>query len=320
MTRSGTFKLIRLLVSVGLIAFLIYRLDLDEVGGHFRGLAVLPLCLAAVADFGLILVNSLRWRVLLAARGISARQGRLLYYYLVGNFFSAFLPTAVGGDVVRVVGLSAGTDRRADIFASVLVERLLGFFVLLPLGLCAIPFVASEQVDWKVIATVWVIAGLIFLLAFILMLRPVAKAFSRVLDPLLRPLDRFSLRRRIESAYEAVVSYRCCKPALLQGFLLSAGSRLFWITGCFLVARAFSIELSFATLLLVVPIVELARMIPISMGGIGVREATFVALLRQFGVADSLGFAYSIVVYVVFMLFALIGGLLYAGRQLSSES
>ncbi len=319
MTRSGTFKLVRLLVSVGLIAFLVYRLDLKEVGGHFGDLAVLPLCLAALADFGVIFVNSLRWRVLLGARGIRSSQARLLYYYLVGNFFSAFLPTAVGGDVVRVVGLSGGKDRRADVFASVLVERLLGFFVLLPLGLCAIPFMGRERVDWGVIVTVWAIAGLIFLVAFIVMLRPVARQLSRILDPLLRPFDRFKARERIERAYEAVVSYRCCRPALVKGFFISAISRLLWITGCYMVARAFSIDLDFPTLLLVVPIVELARMIPISISGIGVREATFVALLGQFGVPDSLAFAYSVVVYLVFMLFALIGGVLYAGGQFASK-
>jgi uncharacterized protein (TIRG00374 family) len=320
MTRSGAFKVLRVLVSVGLISFLIYRLDLEEVGGHFKGLAVLPLCLAALADFGVILVNSLRWRVLLAAKGIRAPQARLLYYYLVGNFFSAFLPTAVGGDVVRVVGLSAGSERRADIFASVLVERILGFFVLLPMGLCAIPLIGRERVDWEVIITVWVIAGLIFLVGFTVMLRPVARRLSRLIDPLLRPLDRFKVRERFERAYEAVVSYGCCRPALVQGALISVLSRLCWVTGCYMVARAFSIDIGFPTLLLVVPIVELARMIPISVSGIGVREATFVALLRQFGIADSLGFAYSVVVYVVFMLFALIGGLLYSGRQLGLKT
>jgi uncharacterized protein (TIRG00374 family) len=319
MTRSNTFKLVRLLVSAGLIAFLLYRLDLKEVGAHLRGLAVLPLCLAALADFGVILVNSLRWRVLLAARGMRSSQARLLYYYLVGNFFSAFLPTAVGGDVVRVVGLSAGSRRRADVFASVLVERLLGFFVLLPLGLCAIPFIRRGQVDWSLIVTVWALAGLFFLAAFVLMLRPVARRIIKVIDPLLRPLGRFRVRERIERAYEAVVSYKCCRAALIQGFLISAVSRLLWIAGCYLVARAFSIDLGFASLLLVVPIVELARMIPISISGIGVREATFVALLGRFGVDGTLAFTYSVVVYLVFMLFALIGGMLYALRQLGPE-
>lgn len=319
MTRSGTFKLIRLLVSVGLIAYLIYRLDLEDVGGHLRGLAVLPLCLAALADFGVIAVNSLRWRVLLAARGIRSSRARLLYYYLVGNFFSAFLPTAVGGDVVRVVGLSAGTNRRADVLASVLVERLLGFFVLLPLGLCAIPFIGRGQVDWGVIVTVWAVAGLFFLAAFVLMLRPVARHLLRILNPLLRPFGRFRVLERIERAYEAVLSYRCCRAAVVQGFLMSAVSRLLWITGCYLIARAFSIDIGFPALLLVVPIVELARMIPISISGIGVREATFVALLGRFGVDGTLAFTYSVVVYLVFMLFALAGGLLYAVRQVRPE-
>jgi hypothetical protein len=307
------------LVSVGLIAFLIHRLDLEEAGRYLGGLAVLPLLLAALADFGVIFTNSLRWRVLLAARGMRPSRGRLLYYYLVGNFFSVFLPTAVGGDIVRVVGLSAGTNRRADVFASVLVERLMGFFVLLPLGLCAIPFISHERVDWSVIVTVWAVAGLFFLAAFILMLRPVAKRLLRILDPLLRPLGRFRVLEKTEHAYEAVLMYGCCRPALVKGFLISSVSRLFWITGCYLVARAFSIDIGFPVLLLVVPIVELARMVPISISGIGVREAAFVALLGQFGVDDTLAFTYSVVVYLVFMLFALIGGLLYAGRQLRPE-
>jgi uncharacterized membrane protein YbhN (UPF0104 family) len=92
-----------------------------------------------------------------------------------------------------------------------------------------------------------------------------------------------------------------------------------WISGCYLIARAFSIDLGFPSLLMVVPIVELARMIPISISGIGVREATFVALLGRFGVDGTLAFTYSVVVYLVFMLFALIGGLLYAGGQLKPE-
>jgi uncharacterized protein (TIRG00374 family) len=320
MTKSGAFKIVRIAVSVGLIAFLIYKLDLRDVAGHFKGVKVLPLCLAAAMDFGMILTNSLRWSLLLGAKGISSSQLKLLYYYLVGNFFSAFLPTSVGGDVVRVVGMSAETGRRADVFASVVVERLLGFFVLLPIGLCALPFIAREQVEWSLILTVWIVAGLLFLAAYVLLLRPVARRFSRVLAPLLRLLRRFRARERLERAYEAVVSYNSSRPALYKGFAISVLSRLLWISGCFLVARAFSIELSYTSLLLVVPIVELARMVPISVSGIGVREATFVAMLKPFGVPDSLGFAYSVAVYVIFMLFALIGGLLYATRQFTKES
>jgi uncharacterized protein (TIRG00374 family) len=320
MNKSRLFRIGRVVISAAIIAFLVYRLDRKDVAGYFRGIAVGPLVLAAVADFLMIFTNSLRWRVLLGAKGIRVPQARLLYYYLVGNFFSAFLPTAVGGDVVRVMGISGQTERRADIFASVLVERLLGFLVLLPIGLCAIPFLKETEVEWSQIAYVWIVVGALFVAVYIVLLRPVARWLSRLLDPLLRSLERFKARERLEHAYEAVTSYGCCRQALYKGFAISVVSRMLWITGCFMVARAFSMQLSFAALLLVVPIVELARMIPISASGIGVREATFVAMLAPFGIPESLGFAYGVVVYAIFMLFALIGGVLYGIKQLAGRS
>jgi uncharacterized protein (TIRG00374 family) len=296
MNRSKGFKIIRLIVSVGLIAFLIHRLDIGEVGRHLKGVAVIPLVLAALADFAMISTNSLRWATLLRAREIRVPQVRLLYYYLVGNFFSAFLPTSVGGDVVRVVGMSTETERRADVLASVVVERLLGFFVLLPIGLAALPFVGRDLLEWRLVVTVWVIAGLIFAAAYVVLLRPVARRLSKLLGPLFTLLDRFRARERVENAYEAIVSYRSCRRAVGQGLALSLVSRLLWISGCFLVARAFSLD------------------------GIGVREATFVAMLGQFGVEESLAFAYSVAVYVVFMVFALVGGLLYGTGQFLKRS
>jgi uncharacterized protein (TIRG00374 family) len=320
MVSPWALKIYRLLVSVGLIVFLIHRLDLGEVANHLRFIAVVPLILAALLDFAMIGANSLRWSLLLRAKGMHFSQTRLLYFYLVGNFFSAFLPTSVGGDFVRVVGLSTDTDRRADVLASVVVERLLGFFVLLPMGLLAIPLVGRQLVDWKLMLTVWLLAGAIFVAAFVVLQRPVARRLSRVLDPLLGLFGRFKARERMGSAYEAIVTYGSCRWAISAGLALSVVSRLLWIGGCFLIGRAFSLNLSFAALLLIVPLVELARMIPISISGLGVREAAFVAMLRQFGVEDSLGFAYAVVVYVVFMLLALVGGLLYGTRQFMTRS
>jgi uncharacterized membrane protein YbhN (UPF0104 family) len=216
--------------------------------------------------------------------------------------------------------MAGETDRRADAFASVVVERLLGFFVLLPMGLLALPFAGEGITEWKLVGTVWIFAGLIFVGAYVVLLRPVARGLSRLLGPLLDLLARFKARERLESAYEAVVSYNCCCGAVFKGLGLSVLSKLCWVLGCFLIAKAFSLDVGFFALLLIVPIVELARLIPISVSGLGVREATFVALLGQFGVENSLAFAYSVAVYVVFTLFALIGGLLYGTRQFAKRT
>jgi uncharacterized protein (TIRG00374 family) len=318
--RSTALKIVRLVIGVGLIAFLVTRQDLEEIAGHFKRADIWPIVLAGIMDFGMVALNSVRWRVLLAAKGIKVRQVRLLYYYLVGNFFSAALPTSVGGDFVRVVGVGGETGRRAEVFGSVVVDRLLGFAVLLPLGLVSMPVVGGRLTTWDVVIKVWVVAGAIFLCAYLMLLRPVARRLSVMMGPVLNLLERFRARDRLERAYGAVVSYSTCRGAVYQGIALSILSRLFWIYGCFLVARAFSLDIGFMPLLLIVPIVELARMIPISISGLGVREAAFVFMLSQFGVDESLGLAYSVVVYAVFTAVALVGGLVYGAAQFTRRS
>jgi len=320
MSKSTAYKLLRVIVSGGIIIYLVTRLDLSEVGMHLKSLKVLPLVAAAAADFLMICTNSLRWKGLLKAKGILLSLPRLVYFYLVGIFFSAFLPTSVGGDFARIVGVAGSTGRRADAFASVVVERLMGFFVLIPICLISIPFVAGRLEDVRPLLIIGFAGLLIFAAAFAVLLRPVARVISRILDPMLNLFPRLRLRERLEKAYEAIVSYSDCRGAVLQGFALSVASRLLWVLGCYFVARAFSLDISFATLLVVVPVVELARAIPVSLSGIGVREAAFVALLGQFGVGENLAFAYGLVVYFVFFLFSIIGGVLYAVGGLGGAS
>ena len=310
--RSLLFTLFRILISAGIIVLLVRRLDTGELGTLLKNVRIWPLLLAAAADFAMISANSLRWRILLGARGIVFTVPRLAYYYLVGIFFSTFLPTSVGGDFMRIVGVAGATGRRADAFASVVVERLMGFFVLIPICLVSIPFVAGRLEDVTPILLVGIVGLLIFVGAYLVLLRPVARHVSRLLVPLFRLFGRFKLRERLERAYEAVVFYRDSRQAVFQGLLLSVLSRLLWVLGCYFVAIAFSMDVSFTTLLVVVPVVELARAVPVSLAGIGVREAAFVALLGQFGVGESLAFAYGVMVYVVFLLFSIIGGVLYA--------
>jgi len=319
-TRSMILKIVRLAVGVGLIVFLVTRQDLSEIAGYFKRVRVLPIVLAGIIDFAMVVVNSLRWRVLLVAKGIRVGQARLLYYYLVGNFFSAALPTSVGGDFVRVVGIGGETGRRADVFGSVVVDRLLGFAVLLPLGLLSMPFVGSDLMKWGEVIRVWVVAASVFVCAYVMLLRPVAGRLLVMLGPLLGLLERFKAQARLERAYRAIVSYDRCGGAVFQGLVLSVLSRLMWIYGCYLVARAFSLDIGFMPLLLIVPIVELARMIPVSVSGLGVREAAFVFMLGQFGVDKGLGLAYALVVYAVFTALALVGGLLYGAAQLVRKS
>jgi uncharacterized protein (TIRG00374 family) len=310
---------LRLVVSVGLILFLLARLDVGKIISHLKGVALAPLFVAAGLDLAMILVQAWRWRILLRARGVVINFAKLVYYYLVSIFFSAFLPTSVGGDFARIVAVSTATTRRADAVASIVVERIMGFFVLLPVSLLALPFVAARLKEWKLVVTAEAV-GVILVVGFlVLLIRPVARTFSRILEPIFGLLKRFRARERLERLYASIVVYRDAKGAVAAGVALSVFSRLLWVAACYCICKAFSIKLGIAVLLVVVPIVELVRMIPVSVSGVGVREAAFVAMLRQFGVEDSLAFSFGAMVYLVFFVFALIGGVLYGARSLGKS-
>jgi uncharacterized protein (TIRG00374 family) len=308
---SRTFKFVRLAVSAGLIAFLLFKLDIYRIASHLKGLALLPLVLAALMDLLMIAVQAWRWDVLLKARGIAIRFARLFYYYLVSIFFSAFLPTSVGGDFARIVAVSRATPRRADAVASIVVERVLGFFVLIPVSLAAVPLVAGELKEWNLVILAEIVGAAIVLGFLVLLIRPVARVFSRVLDPLLKLFRRFRARERLERLYASIVLYRGSRRALLGAILLSVLSRVLWVCASYFVARAFSLSIGLPALFVIVPIIELVRMIPVSISGIGLREAAFAVMLKQFGVEYSLGVSFGIIVYVIFFVFALLGGVLY---------
>jgi len=316
MKSQTVFKLLRLVVSVGLIAFLLARLDVGKIVQHLKGLLLAPLLVAAGLDLAMILVQAWRWDVLLKARNVTIGFGKLVYYYLVSIFFSAFLPTSVGGDFARIVAVSTATTRRADAVASIVLERIMGFFVLLPVSLLALPFVAARLKEWKLVVTAEVVGVLVVGGFLVLLVRPVARTFSQILEPVFGLLSRFRARERLERVYSSIVIYKDAKGAVAAGIALSVASRLLWVGACYFICRAFSIKLGIAVLLVVAPIVELVRMVPVSVSGVGVREAAFVAMLRQFGVEDSLAFSFGAMVYVVFFLYALVGGILYGARSL----
>src|SRR5215213_496515 len=77
-----------------------------------------------------VFLSTVRWAQVLEALDLRSEMKPLLSHTLAGMFVSNFLPSTVGGDVLRVTRLSAANGQRQTSVASVVVERLTGFLVL----------------------------------------------------------------------------------------------------------------------------------------------------------------------------------------------
>ena len=307
-------KLLRLAITISLLALVLSRVD----WGEFRRVgADVPLQLLLAGYFlnlGMVALNTWRWRVLVRPLGVPVGFFRLASYYFVCMFFNNFMPTSIGGDVMRVLDLARHTGKRSAAMASILVERLLGLYVLLPVSVAAFLLlypILPERRSFFIAELV--MAALFF--AGTLMIRK--KNLQRI-EPLLRPVEpllaRFDVRRRASELYEYLGAYKNRRGAVLAALLLSLLSRSVWIVSCRVFAAALGIELSLTHFFLLMPLVEVGRMLPLSLAGVGIREGVMLLVLRLFGVSDTKAVFLALLIYGIFILNGLIGGLIYGLR------
>jgi uncharacterized membrane protein YbhN (UPF0104 family) len=286
--------MLRLLVSGTLLAWLAWRTDWAQFAGSFGQLR-LELWLAAL---GLYLAtqaaSSLRWQLLARPLGFEQPLWRYAAFYFIGMYFNLFLPTSVGGDVVRAWYLDAGSGRRLNAFLSVLVDRLTGLLMLLALACVAVGLSPVPLQAW-IIASVWGTAA--------------CAGMGLVALPRLRRwTDRFDRLRRLAEGVHLCFD----RPRLLlatTGLALvvqAANVVLVWLVGL-----AVAAPVPAAYYWVMVPMVSLLTVLPVSLNGMGVREGGVLLFLAPLGVAEGTALTLSFLWFSVFTAASLLGGFVY---------
>jgi uncharacterized membrane protein YbhN (UPF0104 family) len=294
----------RVLVSAGALSFLLWQIGLGETVDVLRT-ADLRLLLIA---FGLFLVTLVvragRWAVLLRALGLEVPFGRLVYLYFVGAFFNSFLPSGFGGDVVRALELTQDTPTPAAV-GTVLVDRMTGLLVLMAMGLAALPFSAARLTPWLA----WLLAGAAgggLLVGGLLLEGRLLRRASGWLP------DRLSLAGSglLARIYAAVTG--CGWRAVGQALAVSLVFNLLNILINILCGRAVGVDLGPGYFFATAPLISISLMVPVSVGGVGVRDWVVVALFGPMGVDGNTAAAMSLSLYAVAAAAGLVGGLFYA--------
>ncbi len=300
--------LLKVAISLGLILFLLSRIDVHALADNLA--RANPWWLAAtVILFALsILLRAWRWRVLTDARGMGVSFWQLARWYYIGTFFNKLLPTGFGGDVAKSVYLARETGDAGGAVGTVALDRFLGILVLLGIGAAAAPFSQARISIW---VQLFVLAAFFAALAGFWVLRQ--KSWMRWLHRQALALLPGAISHRIEgmaslrSLYFALQDYD--KRTLARAIAVSFIFNLSWILINITAGLALGVQASLLDYLIFTPLVSLALLIP-SIGGIGVRELSYVGLFTQIGVPAETAFAMSIVIYLATVVSGLIGGVL----------
>jgi hypothetical protein len=301
-------NVLRIVISAGALAFLFWRVvSPDETLDVVRRADLSYLFVAFSLFVISLVIRAYRWIILLRGLDLEVSLDRLVRLYFVGQFFSSFLPTQFGGDVMRAVELTEDTDASAAV-GTVLLDRMTGLLVLLVMGLAALPFVVTQMEAWLVFLLLGVTSVGLILGALILE----GRLLRRVTGWLPKALS-LSGQGVLAQIYAAVTG--CGWPAVSRALLVSVGFNVVNILINWLCGRAVGIGIGLGYFFATTPILSVSGLIP-SIGGWGVREAVSTALFTPLGADKSVAVALGLALNGVTLGTGLVGGLVYGVEKL----
>jgi len=293
-------KLLSLFLRIALsVLLLIWLFSKVEIKGILEAINKLDPKIWLFAFFMYIatqIISSLRWWILAKALDFPGKFSTYLGYYFVGMFFNLFLPTAVGGDVLKIVFLSKNQGRRLAATYSVLADRLFGLAAMLTIGACAViynPFMLPNKFN------------------NLLELSGILTIITLLLFPLLiKLIERFC--PQVGEKLSVLIIFWKRPWAVILAFLLSLILQALGMAAVALLGSSMSINVPLPYYFATYPLVAILTLLPISFNGIGVREGGFVYFLGLKSIPTEVSLTLSLLFFSIQVAASLIGGIAYA--------
>ena len=298
-------------MSLALLGYLFVTTDRDALARRMRTGDTFYL-VAAMALYGLTLAIAVwRWRLLLHTQGYRASMGHLSASYLVATFFNNFLPSNIGGDVIRVRDSSKLTGSTTTSLAVVVIDRILGLGALYVLALGAYLAAGPELRDLAGARPALFALGLLFAALAYVFFRP---GTARRLMAAVGGTHLPWAQSRFERVQGAVHVYREEVAAVWAAFAGSIALQALVVYYYFFVGRALHIPVALSACFLIVPLCTLVQTLPISFNGWGVRESVFILYFAQLGLPRESALAFSLVGAGLMVLLSLSGAVVWTSR------
>ncbi len=303
--------LTRLTISLGFLGLLFYLMK-DEAPMILEVLrnANRKMLLVMVGVFlSTVFILARRLQLIFAAEDVSIRLRETLNLTFVGYFFNNFLPTSVGGDIVKAMCATRVTGEPVKSVTSVLMDRIFGLFTFILIPSISLLFILKNLSNPAVPVIVYSFLALSIFCSFLIFNRGVARRF-RFVETLLGYVRLGAKARKI---YDGLHNFKNHKGVVAQAMLLSIIGQGIGIFVLYGLSRALGADVSPVYFYLLVPVVHLVSMLP-SLNGLGIREGAYIYFLSPY-IGKEQAAALGILWLALLFLLSLIGGIIYLVRQ-----
>ena len=310
--RALVVSAIKVVVSIGLLWLLFSRVDVARLWSAARPASPAWLAGALLLYFTMIIASAVRWDVLLRAQHVRLPFSFLTQSFLVATFFNNFLPSNIGGDVIRISDTAKPAGSKTLATTVVLIDRGLGLLGLALMAATGATLMSRMSVGPVGPGMLWAGFGAGAIIATPALLMP--ETATRILQPL-RVFHAEWVDERINKLTYALTRFKESPTALAICFVGAVAVQGLLVLFYVAVARSMHIPIGFAELAVIVPVSFIVQMIPLSVNGFGVREATFGFYFTRLGLPLESALLVSFVGAALIMLFSLSGGVAYLRRS-----
>jgi uncharacterized protein (TIRG00374 family) len=305
MEKRQILLILKILSGVVLMGILFYQVDWRIMAQTLRQISIFYLVLIFLLGFVMLGVSCWKWQILLFSQKLSLKFRYLTVSYFIGYFFTNFLPTNVGGDVVRGYLVGRDTGQQAKSFWSVFMERFTGAVVLL-LWAALTPLINPSVLKNKPITAIALLswAYLVFI-ALILFQRKFLYRTVKKMFNIRFIWDRAD--RIINKLKEADIS----RGLIVRVMAITVFFYFLTFLNVYLGYLTFGVRVPVREVLTYTPIIMVVSILPISINAIGLSEGAFVYCFLLAGISKEASLSAALLIRLKPVLFGMIGGIFY---------
>jgi uncharacterized protein (TIRG00374 family) len=304
---------VKIVVSATLLYLLLTRVDLARLGEALRTASPVWLGASLACYFVMILISSWRWDLLLKAQHVVKPFRELLHSFLVATFFNNFLPSNIGGDVIRIRDTSQAAGSRTRAATIVLLDRVIGLIGLIFVAALGAT-IATELGDKEPFDPLWLWLGM----AAGSVVMVVLLFYPKLIGAMLRPLRVFHqewVGLQISRLVHAFEKFAQAPWVLLQCFSGALAVQCVIVAFYAAIAHAMQIPMPIVHLAVLIPMSFVVQLLPLSVNGFGVRESIFAFYFARLGLPRESAIALSFLGAALIMVFSISGAVTMALRK-----
>lgn len=300
--------LFRLIISAVVLSFLLSKIDLWDLKEVFGRFNLGVYLLAVLTVFLYQIIWAIAWKTALRQKGYILSLRDIYRTILVSHFFGTFLPTTAGPDIMLAFNIGKALPEKEHAPSSLLFIRSINIFFNLTVSGIFLLILPLNQVLKQILIITWILA-LTILTGFYLATH---KKTQRILEKI--TLDRWRIFTFIRKTLSSFSIFGTHYPTLIKLAALSLGLTFLRVTVDYTVALSLGIHIPFKWFIALIPCVTIISTIPVTLGGLGIREGAYMGIFSSIGISPVNSLSISLLLFTVLFTLNIAGGITYIIR------